>query len=219
MTKSCTKPSASTASKKSSSSNTKSFTKKKFNELQRTMNTKNRDFVHIIFTSLNTAIVQIQNQAGGFVYIHPIVLAIDTHLHDIPRFIVGCYDIRSTNNTAVRVRPDSPYKHHQILLSFDDEDYNMDSINAWKDEFMAWIRSDAIVSSFEFPPTFIFGGYKNDIDEPHYLTQYMLDGDVQNFVRVLYDDTEMTELMRDDVVRIGCFGPNATYDEVASRIL
>ena len=47
----------------------------------------------------------------------------------------------------------------------------------------------------------------------------MLDGDVQNFVRVLYDGADMTELMHDDVVRIGCFGPNATYDEVASRIL
>ena len=81
---------------------------------------------------------------------------------------------------------------------------------------MNWIRT---VSGFAYVPTFIFGGYINNINEPHYLAQYMLDGDVRDFVRLLYDNADMTELMLDDEVRIGCFGPNATNEVVSSRIL
>ena len=107
--------------------------------------------------------------------------AINNQVQCVPWFIVGCYDIWSGNNTAVRVRPTSPYNHHQILLSFDG-DYNMQSINAWRDEFMDWIRT---VDGFAYKPTFIFGGYINVIDEPHYFAQHMLDGDVRDFVRLL----------------------------------
>ena len=149
-------------------------------------------------------------------YIHPIVVAINNQVEGVPRYVVGCYDIRSGNNTAVRVRPQLRYNHHQILLSFDEDDYNMQSINEWRDEFMNWIRT---VSGFAYVPTFIFGGYINNINEPHYLAQYMLDGDVRDFVRLLYDNADMTELMLDDEVRIGCFGPNATNEVVSSRIL
>ena len=195
------------------------FTKKKFTELSPTARHKNRVSVYITFTSLQTAIVQVKNQGGGYAYIHPIVTAINSQDEGVPRFIVGSYNIRSGNNTPVRVRPMSAWYHHQILLSFDDGSYNMESINAWKDEFMNWIRSDAIMDEFQYAPTFAFGGYCNDIDEPHYLAQHMLDGDVQDFVCLLYDNEEMIVLMDDNAIRIGCFGLNATSEEVASRIL
>ena len=46
-----------------------------------------------------------------------------------------------------------------------------------------------------------------------------VDGDVRDFVRMLCDNAEMNELMTDDEVRIGCFGSDASNEEVASRIL
>ena len=106
------------------------FTKKKFTELSPTATHKNRDIVYIIFTSLQTTIVQVKNQGGGYAYIHPIVTAINNQDQGVLRFIVGSYNIRGGNNTVVRVRPTSSYNHHQILLSFDDDNYNMQSINA-----------------------------------------------------------------------------------------
>ena len=47
----------------------------------------------------------------------------------------------------------------------------------------------------------------------------MLDGDVRDFARMLYDNAEMNELMTDDEVQIGCFGSDASFEEVASRTL
>ena len=87
-----------------------------------TAKNKNRDFVFITFTSLQTAIVQVKNQGGGYVFIQPIVTAINNQNEGVPSFIVGPYNIRSGNNTAVRVRPTSSYLHHQIFLSFEEED-------------------------------------------------------------------------------------------------
>ena len=39
------------------------------------------------------------------------------------------------------------------------------------------------------------------------------------FVRMLYDNVEIDDLMTDDEVRIGCFGSDASNEEVTSRIL
>ena len=184
-----------------------------------TAKNKNHDFVYIIFTSLQTAIVQVKNGAGAHKYIQPIVNAIRNQDQGVPQFIVGAYNIRSRNDTPIHVHPNSPYTHHQIFVSFEEDNYNVESINAWKDEFIAWTNSHTIQQRFKFPPTFVFGGYINAIEDPHHLAQHLLDGDVQNILSLLYEGEEMRALMADDNIRSSCFGDNATYEEVATRIL
>ena len=105
---------------------------------------------------------------GDLSFIQPFVKAIADQENNLPTNIVASYNIHRNDNHPVSACSHSRYTAKQLFLSFDEEEYNMIYLERWMNLFLQWANSEDIKKKFKYLTQFVFGGFINCIEKPHY---------------------------------------------------
>jgi len=189
------------------------FKKKNASDLKKNSDVK-KEYFYIVVTSLDTCVVQFKSSGGVFSYIVPITSAITNQESSVPSNIIGCYKIRGKNGNPVTIKQGSSIPHKQIVLSCDDDQFNLKFLLVWKENFLNWVNSDEIQGRFVWKKNFCFGGFVNSVENPGFIGSYLLEGDAIALLKEMYDGVSLAELAEDMTIPRAMFGAGLSREEI-----
>ncbi len=192
--------------------------KKNVSDLSKKSDIK-KEYFFIIVTKLDTCVVQFKNSGGVFSYIVPLTSAIMNQEPSVPSNIIGCFKILGKNGKAVTIKNGSPIPHKQILLSFDDGQFNEKFLMVWKENFLNWINSNEMQERFVWKKKFCFGGFVNSFESPGVLGSYLLEGDAISLLKEMYDGVSLSELADDMDIPHAMFGSHLSREDVQNLLI